>query len=71
MTGGIALINMVGGFPGGFADRYLIGFAHEKTGSNGRALREWEPERFLKDVPRLVTHAAMIAPTRPLARARR
>ena len=38
MTGGIALINMVGGFPGGFADRYLIGFAHEKTGSNGRAL---------------------------------
>ena len=38
MTGGIALINMVGGFPGGFADRCLIGFAHEKTGSNGRSL---------------------------------
>jgi hypothetical protein len=30
MTGGIALINMVGGFPGGFADRYLIGLPTRK-----------------------------------------
>ena len=38
MAGGIALINMVGGFLGGFAGQYIIGFVREKTGSYGPAL---------------------------------
>jgi hypothetical protein len=43
MTGGIALINMAGGFPGGFADRYLIGFAHEKTAAmDARSQSSWQ-----------------------------
>jgi ACS family tartrate transporter-like MFS transporter len=38
MAGGIALINMVGGFLGGFAGQYIIGIVREKTGSYGPAL---------------------------------
>jgi len=38
MAGGIALINMVGGFLGGFAGQYVIGIVREKTGSYGPAL---------------------------------
>ena len=38
MAGGIALINMVGGFMGGFAGQYIIGIIREKTGSYGPAL---------------------------------
>ena len=38
MAGGIALINMVGGFLGGFAGQYVIGVIREKTGSYEPAL---------------------------------
>ena len=38
MAGGFALINMVGGFLGGFAGQYIIGIVREKTGSYGPAL---------------------------------
>jgi MFS transporter, ACS family, tartrate transporter len=38
MAGGIALINMVGGFLGGFAGQYIIGIVRDKTGSYGPAL---------------------------------
>jgi MFS transporter, ACS family, tartrate transporter len=38
MAGGIALINMVGGFLGGFAGQYVIGIVREKTGSYRPAL---------------------------------
>jgi ACS family tartrate transporter-like MFS transporter len=38
MAGGIALINMVGGFLGGFVGQYVIGIVREKTGSFGPAL---------------------------------
>ncbi|MGH9560752.1 MAG: MFS transporter, partial [Terracidiphilus sp.] len=38
MAGGIALINMAGGFLGGFAGQYIIGLIREETGSYGPAL---------------------------------
>lgn len=38
MAGAIALINMIGGFLGGFAGQYVIGMVRERTGSYAPAL---------------------------------